>query len=779
MATRSQRRKEKHKRKRKEKKQQQQGKRQENRQRTPDVRAQDVPSGSHARHRQRLLAQVPKAWPGERPEDAAVFDDAVLEKLPSELADQVAAVREALKAACDFLGEEAVKRTASIPRSSPLSDWRLFVRGLVSWLEGDAESAGEAWRRLDADRRPGRIAAAMMNALRTDLDQARIEPASDEKSPGEWPDRLDEPLLYHAKLLRRVRFDRSAVKIAEAGLRIPDESKKLLIGPRKLRWLQRFSAEYRETEPELVAALQQTALLRAYAQNFDDVFSDAIKMFEGPRHDRRNQLLGFFYYMRFTGDSYSEKTAERFLERYLKEDLPRNEALSEPLRAAIASQIHLAEAFVLLEPRGGGFMSFLFEEPEDTKSIRKYLKASIKAYPANRAAHRRYADWIESKLDRERLTQKERKPLNEELAKVMTAWSQALPEDVRPRLWLVDYLLENEQMEEAKPHVDWLAGARQDDPRVRATPWKWQLLEAMRLCRRKAWLSEVPARLEEAERLWPAWLSKEWLPYLKAAVTLRAGDTEALEAERKQICEDSGLVRDSLPDACMMLGAAQQMRVPAKDLKPLRAPVDEAVKKLSQVSDEELLRVSGFFWDLHRTQLLYPAYRMHGSKIANEIAALLWENPRYVLDHRDDSEIHTAVLLCSEHRCFQMNYELKFPSWFSNPAVSRHPMFAAAKLNAFLKLSHHWRPERFENEGQFLREAAKSERDAYYRYWFAALADELDEVLAKKSAGPFGSGFNPFFEMFEADDDEDELPFDPDCDCPDCRAARRAYEASR
>ena len=69
---------------------------------------------------------------------------------------------------------------------------------------------------------------------------------------------------------------------------------------------------------------------------------------------------------------------------------------------------------------------------------------------------------------------------------------------MEPRLWLVDYLLENERLEEARPHVDFLAASRQDDPRVRATPWKWQLLEAMRLCRRKAWLADVPARLDRS-----------------------------------------------------------------------------------------------------------------------------------------------------------------------------------------------------------------------------------------------------------------------------------------
>jgi hypothetical protein len=786
MSTRSQRRKEKHKKKRQEKKEQQR-KRQEEAQRAPYTRTPDMPMGTNARHRQRLMEQAPKAWPSELPEDVAVFDEAAFAALPLELAEQALAVREALQWACDSRGEEAVKCTAAIPRSSPYSEWRLLVRGLVSWLAGDANSASEAWQRLSPERRPARIATAMMNSLRTDLDQIHLSQPSGtaaENAASDWSARLDEPLLYHAKLLRRVRFDRSAIKIAEAGLRLPEETKDLLVGPRKLHWIQRFAAEYRDTEPDLIAALRQAALQRAFSQNYVDVFRDAASMVPGPAHDRNNLLLRFFYFMRFANTERKEKEAERYLERYLKEDLPKNTSLSEPLRAAITSQIHLAEANVLIQPKREGFFGFMWDSFEDTKGIRKRLKASIEAYPQNRAAHKKSAAWIKSTMDDDRMTQKEREPHIEELAQVMTAWSQHLPDDVEPRLWLVDYLLENEQTEAAKPHVDWLAASRQDDPRVRATPWKWELLEAMRLCRRKTWLADVPQRLAEAERLWPGWLSKLWLPYFHAALALRASNKAEYETQRERIVQESSVTRDSLADACMMLGAAQHMRVPAGDLKPLRTPVDQAVKDLGKLSDAELLAVSGFFWDLHRTQLQYRAYRMHGKKIASEILARLKDKPRRIVEHLDDPEIHAAVLLCSEVRCFEQSYDLKYPAWFANRNVLAHPMFVAAKLNAFLKYRFHSLNDGYAQLAALLRDAARSERDVYYRFWFASLADELDDVLAKEASRFSGFGFGPFADMFGGDDegdddDEEDLPFDPDCNCPDCQAARRAYEAKK
>lgn len=728
---------------------------------------------ANSRHRQRLARQKPRAWNGELPEDVAVFDDSVLASLSPELASQVSAVREALQIACESRGfEGALSRVACINRSSSLSEWRLFIRGLVPWMADDTEAANEVWQRLDPERRPGRIAVAMMMALRNDLDRlsGRSKGEQDDTRQADWCDRLDNQLLYNAKLLRRVRIDRAAIRIAEVAVRAPEERKELLLGPKKIEWLQGFSAEYRSTEPELVRALERIALHRAYSQNFGDLFDVAAKSFTGPRHDRRNSLLACFYNLRFEDDSQSDL----YLERYLTKDLPKNEELSEPLRKAIASQIHLNEAMGMIRPANNGWTDYLLGSKEDAKFIQRHFQAAVRAYPANRKAHKGHADWIESKLDDDRLTKPKRKPLESQLAKVMKNWSMALPDDVEPRLWLVDYLLENEETEEAKPHVDWLATARQEDPRVRATPWKWQLLEAMRLSRRKAWLSSVPAKLEEAEALWPTWLSKQWLPYLKAAWSLRCGQTDEFEQQRMQICSESAISRDSLPDACMMLGAAQRMRVSSVDLKPLRAPVDAAVKNIGKLTVDELLSAAGFFWDLHRTRLWYPAYRMHGGKFVQELASRLRRISKAIADNADDARYHVAAMVCSQHRVWSNGYELKLPDWHAIPVVQRHPMFKAARLNAFVQLGRHWQSELFKEVGHDVRQAAQTQRDPYYRYWFVALADQLDEIIAKEASSQFGFGFSGFSRTF----DDSSLDFDPDCDCPSCQAAKRKYEAA-
>jgi hypothetical protein len=782
MATRFERKKARKKQKRDQKKKQRKRESQARKREMPPVRSAD------SRYRQRLARQKPHPWQGEPPEDVAVFDEAALASLSSELAAEVTAVREALQQAGQSRGDEALASVSAIGRSSPVSEWRLYIRGLVSWMADDADAASLAWRRLDSQRRPGRMATAMMAALRTDLErvhagQPAAATAAEDDSDVQWIDRCDEKMLYHAKLLRRIRFDRAAIRIAEKAVRVPDEMRKLKLGPKKIDWLKDFATEYRAFEPDLVEALEQVALRRAHAQPYSDMFEKATKAFTGPRHDRKNSLLRFFYYAQFGDDRKAETRAENSLQQYLTKDLPANQELSEPLRNALISQTYLDEAGSMIQPQGRGMMDFVFGQKEDAPGIRKHLKAAAQAYPANRGVYKTHVQWIESKLDNERLTKPQRTPLLDEQARVMQAWTKGLPGDAEPRLWLVDHLLEDEQTDAARPHVDWLAAARQDDPRVRAAPWKWELLEAMRLCRRKAWLGEVPARLNEAAARWPVWLSQAWLPYLKAAAALRAGSTDDYEQLRRQIVGASETLRDRLPDACMMLAAAQRMRVPATDLKTLRAPVDAAVKNVEKLSDNELLQSGGFFWDLQRTQFLYPSYRMHGGKFAKEMWSRLQKRPKLVLDRLDDPLVQAAVLWCSEHRYFSDGYELKLPGWFDSPAVNKHPTFAAAKLNAFTKLRAHWRYKEYSDLGPRLREAAQSESDAYYRYWFETLADNFDEIVAalSKRSGFMGSFFEGMFGGgFEDEDDDyedDELYFDPDCDCPRCTAARTAYNA--
>ena len=52
---------------------------------------------------------------------------------------------------------KALELVREIARSSPLSEWKLFVRGLAAFYRRDRAEAQANWDRLDADRAPFRI----------------------------------------------------------------------------------------------------------------------------------------------------------------------------------------------------------------------------------------------------------------------------------------------------------------------------------------------------------------------------------------------------------------------------------------------------------------------------------------------------------------------------------------------------------------------------------------------------------------------------------------------
>ena len=82
-----------------------------------------------------------------------------------------------------------------LARNSPLSDWKLFVRGLAAYYRGDQEETQANWNRLDPDRAPIRIARQLQN-LR--------ESRSGEKAGGPGLDKI-ESLVFGEPILHRIR----------------------------------------------------------------------------------------------------------------------------------------------------------------------------------------------------------------------------------------------------------------------------------------------------------------------------------------------------------------------------------------------------------------------------------------------------------------------------------------------------------------------------------------------------------------------------------------------
>ena len=127
------------------------------------------------RHQKQIERLVPAAWQNELPCDVAVFDDEVLKQLSSEQQLRVVAVKTALDLIASGQLDEAENAVAEIPRKDPMSQWRLLIRGLKHWFSNDLDAARESWSRLDANRRPSRIAFALTLAHRNDLANVSVK----------------------------------------------------------------------------------------------------------------------------------------------------------------------------------------------------------------------------------------------------------------------------------------------------------------------------------------------------------------------------------------------------------------------------------------------------------------------------------------------------------------------------------------------------------------------------------------------------------------------------
>lgn len=720
----------------------------------------------------RIAKQSTVAWQGEPVEDLAIFDDAVLATLDGELAQQVTWVRQSLGEVCGRCAGEAVERLATIPRRSPLADWRILVRGLVSWQAGGLTQASEAWSRLDRQRRPWRIAASLMLAHRDDLTELRLNASPSSSSDADpWLATCDDQLLQHAKLVRQSQVQRVALRTAAGITKIKTVVPDATVCPEHVTWLRDFTKQYQSIDPALVQSLHEVTSMRAYCGPFIDIFEQCAKSFRGPKHDRANSLLKFFFYR----DGDNQQKEEQALSQYLNTDLPQNQELSESLRGAITSQIYCILATAELSPPDSDSMlsMFLYRGP-DEDLVEQYFENAIEAYPANRNAYEGFEAWYRQLLADDDLLKDSRRAIESELANVLSRHVQHLPDDIETRLELVDYLLENDRSDEAQPHIEWLSGTRRDNPLADAMAWKWNLQEAMRLSRRKAWLSGVSSHLDAAQSSWPQWLASDWLPYLRAAAKLRGGDTNAfvnMPADQR--------VASKLTEACMKLGAAQQMSVPANDLKPLRKEVDDLLKSVESIAAPDLLSAASFFWDLHRSRCKYPAYRMHGTKFLSQLYEIFDRSPRMVLEHLDDSAVGAALLIMANEGLFNDGYYVFVPKWLLESEHQQHPTVLATTITAACRLRRSWGTETYQRHGAALSQASQSTADPFYRHLYQSLSEQLDRKIREqgnRGAGMLGKLMERFGAMANMDDDneydDDDGDDDDLCDCPKCRRAR-------
>ena len=283
--------------------------------------------------------------------------------------------------------------------------------------------------------------------------------------------------------------------------------------------------------------------------------------------------------------------------------------LSDALASCV--WVLLATLERIAESEKGGPFAFM-REPPDFRRVEKTLREAIKKYRVNRTAHDQLIEVLNEQRDDDSLSKARHATLTEQIIKAKEALVKVFPDDADTTLWLIDHYFDEDELERADALVQKLSDLRVDDPRAKALPFKLKLREAMRLCRRKTGLADARRALDDAESIWPTWLSRDWLPFLRAGIECRAGkDAEfaRLSVAARQACGAADWVCD-----CMAFAAMQQMHVPSGDLKPMRAQIDGHARNVNNLPFEELCALGAFFWDLTRTgtQMVQPSSRQKG-----------------------------------------------------------------------------------------------------------------------------------------------------------------------
>ncbi len=698
----------------------------------------------------------PKVSESESLEDAAVFNKEFRGKLSEELQNEALKVGEALELTCKGKFEDSLDKLKDIARSSPFADWRLFVRGLHAFYGGELETARQNWTRLDRARRPARIASTLL--------LAETDQPLDDEIPS-----VSAALVEHAKTLRlRIDAVAAATALAKVKHRNPDTT----FSVSQVAMLTNFSDAYRKLDQEFVASVGQACVGLATSQGDMEVFERLTKMVPGTPSDPKWNRTRLLYSLNFEGAQELVKKASL---AYIDQDLPKLTHLPPQLRDALACKIYLIQAEVEQSLRDDSGFPFSFRAPDfDVKRVDGLLRKAIQRYPNYRVAHEKLIGSLESQLESNRLSKEDEQKLEQQLVVAQEDFVRAIPDEVETALELIDFYLENDQLEKAAALVQNLSSQRLEDPLAKALPWKLRLREAMRLSRRKTDLVLANKALDEAESIWPNWLNRNWLPFLRAGLALRGGDQakfEQLTADARKEQKTSEFVGD-----VMTFAALQQMNIPGAELKPFRNGIERYVENASKIKLPDLFGVGSFFWDLVRTGLKHKGYRIQASKFGRAFADQIKSH--------NNSNLNAAQIDAfswgSHHRFWPLGNDY-LPSPSIKKLAMKEPRMAAVVLDWLLETVSFpdYRMIDYQPLITLAKEAARSEKDAFYRYQFDQAADEANHIIAEAKAED--ERRKSYRSPYDDDDDDDDDEFDDDdddewlddgCNCRDCREKR-------
>jgi len=701
--------------------------------------------------RVKLTEFKPRPAVAERLEDAAVFARVSREQLSSELQAEAILVAESLELVHRGSFEQAVESLKSIARSSPYADWRLFVRGLVGFYNEDPETATQNWFRLDRDRRPARIASTLLHA----------------EMETQVSNELNPPTAKMIETAHELRFRPNLIESAKRIAAVHHRGKDTTFSVSQVAMLSSLRDRFRSLDKDFISAFSCDCVRIAFFQPNSNVFKMLTKPIAGPAEDPNWNLLTFQYLRLFQGRN---EEARKSGMNFINSDLPKLNHLTSETKNALVSSVYLVFAGLELESSNPfaamGMFRFLYDEP-NYKQAENYIQTAIQKFPANRNAYEMLIDTLEKQLNVRGITKRGEELVEVEIIAAKVGLVKAFPSEVETSLWLIDHYFDEERLDLADELIKKLSDQRLDDPLAKALPWKLKIREAMRLGHRKDGIAAANSILNSAESIWPNWLAKDWLPFLKAALVLRAGDRarfEQLVLEARQNCGANEVVGN-----VMAFAAMQQMGLPSNELKSMREIVDGYVREAERLPIAELCSIGSFFWDLTRMGLRHKGYRIHSSRFGKAMTSRLKDGEMPEMN----AKFVDTCCWTAEHRFWKSNYDPNQPDWIA-PLMQSDPKVASAVLGSLLKERYSIRRlTELKPLVAMVLEAARSEKDAYYRFRFEKIATDAKARIVDYEGQNSRTRGNRFGSM--VDDSENEDDEEDDCMCESCRA-RRARE---
>jgi len=434
-----------------------------------------------------------------------------------ELREAAGRVRSALAALDSDNETHALDFLQPIPRSSPLADWRYFVRGLIAFRKQDSEQAKSNWDRLDQQRAARKIAQTL---LASSGQQGRDDQQGQLKAL--------ELQAFGEAVLDRLAELRRALETSDWKRALP------FIGPLRAT-LHRINPRHSQRLTEIVlfplsAGLMQQSFREA--QRLLKEFTAALEPLSWDPHWNRFQAI------LWEGSQGSPREAIQHWRRYLLDLEKGVSGLPGELRqvqALVWRRIGVLSSDLGDEPEFGFFgddPEDLDDESEIREQVVEALQHSLRLDPKQRKTYEllieHYEDWDQP----------------DHAIATLEALLKVFPDDVDA---LRRLLREHQLRDEPEPVLSCVERLRKLTPLDTRVSWEeaWgRLARARHLTLAKRW-DDARAEFARVESSLKDYVAPYRLLSRRAAFEFKAGDAAqaeaSIEAARASLTEPTPL----------------------------------------------------------------------------------------------------------------------------------------------------------------------------------------------------------------------------------------------